>query len=466
MVEHRHHLQAGQVRAHAEVGPDPEGEVRVRVAVDPERERVLEHIVVAVPGREEQRQLVALVDRHAVHLAVFHRGAGEVDDRRDVAQHLFDRAGEELGIALQALPLVAVLVEREQAAADRVAGGLVAGFDDELAVRQELHLGERLAVDLGGDELAHDVVARLAPVPLDQLGEIGVHLDAGAAQGLPGALARTAELGIVLADDLVRPSEQQLTVLGGHAEEPRDHRNAGEARRRAARSRTRSPPAAASAIPSSTSSASRSMSSLRALIARGVRRRIATRRSGTVTRGIEGDDHLDRLAGRGLRADHQPVLVRVPDRLRRDVEDVGVLRDRPERLVALGFEPRDRRLRAQLRPHVVGVAHVRRTAPDRRDRAGRSTRNGGHDRSSSRPLERGRGSRPTPAPRGSRRCRRRRRPARPRTGARAGPTRGHARGRRPRAPATPSPAGCGGCATARRGARATTRCARGTRAST
>ena len=117
-------------------------------------------------------------------LGVLHRGAGEVDDRRDVAQHLLDRAGEQVGFGAEALPLVAVLVEREETAADRVAGGLVAGLDDQLAVREQLHLGERLAVDLGRDELAHDVVARLAAVPLDQLGEVGVHLDAGAAQRL------------------------------------------------------------------------------------------------------------------------------------------------------------------------------------------------------------------------------------------------------------------------------------------
>ena len=57
-------------------------------------------------------------------------------------------SGQQLGLVAELLPLAAVLGEREQAAADRVARGLVAGLDDQLAVREQLHLGERLAVDL------------------------------------------------------------------------------------------------------------------------------------------------------------------------------------------------------------------------------------------------------------------------------------------------------------------------------
>ena len=60
----------------------------------------------------------------------------------------------------QPLPLVAVLGEREQAPADRVARGLVARLDEELAVRDELGVGERCAVDLAPDQLAHQVVLR------------------------------------------------------------------------------------------------------------------------------------------------------------------------------------------------------------------------------------------------------------------------------------------------------------------
>ena len=72
----------------------------------------------------------------AADLAVLGRDAGEVADRADPAQDLLDRVGQQLGSVAQLLPLVRVLAEREQAAADRVARGLVAGLDEQLAVRR------------------------------------------------------------------------------------------------------------------------------------------------------------------------------------------------------------------------------------------------------------------------------------------------------------------------------------------
>ena len=41
--------------------------------------------------------------------------------------------------------------------------------------------------------------------------------------GLARGLARAAVLGVVLADDLVGPAEQQLPVVARHAEDPGDH---------------------------------------------------------------------------------------------------------------------------------------------------------------------------------------------------------------------------------------------------
>ena len=61
--EDRLELDAGEVRAHAEVLAEPEREVRVRAAVDAERERIVEHLLVAVRRREVQRELIAGADR-------------------------------------------------------------------------------------------------------------------------------------------------------------------------------------------------------------------------------------------------------------------------------------------------------------------------------------------------------------------------------------------------------------------
>ena len=54
--------------------------------------------------------------------------------------------------------------------------------------------------------------------------EVGVQLAPRALDRLARRLARPAVLGIVLADHLVGPAEQQLPVVARHAEDPGDHR--------------------------------------------------------------------------------------------------------------------------------------------------------------------------------------------------------------------------------------------------
>ena len=104
VAEDRLELDPRDVRAHAEVLAEAEREVRVRAAIDPERERIVEHLLVAVRRREVERDLLAGADRHAAHLAVLGGGAGEVADRADPAQDLLDRVGQQLGIAPAASP--------------------------------------------------------------------------------------------------------------------------------------------------------------------------------------------------------------------------------------------------------------------------------------------------------------------------------------------------------------------------
>ena len=179
VAEDRLELDPRDVRAHAEVLTEAEREVRVRAAIDAERERIVEHLLVAVRRREVERDLLAGADRRAPHLAVLGGGAGEVADRADPAQDLLDRVGQQLGLVAQLLPLVAVLGEREQPAADRVARRLVARLDEELAVRDELLLGERLRRrSRRGSARSPDRLAGSPRRCVDQLLEVGVQLAA------------------------------------------------------------------------------------------------------------------------------------------------------------------------------------------------------------------------------------------------------------------------------------------------
>ena len=96
LLEHHPRLEPGEARAEAEVRTSgAERDVLVRCATDIEAVRVGELLFVAVRRRVPHGDLVALADRLARELGVGARGATEVDDRRDPAQHLLDRGGEE-----------------------------------------------------------------------------------------------------------------------------------------------------------------------------------------------------------------------------------------------------------------------------------------------------------------------------------------------------------------------------------
>src|SRR5262245_47198263 len=180
MAENHLDLHAREVRAHTEMLAEPEREVWVRSAVDAEAEGVVEHVFVAVRRREVQRELVAGADLRVSELTVLGGDAREVADRAHPTQDLLDRVSDELASFAQHLPLFTVLAEGEEATADRVACRLVTGLDEQLAVRQQLRLCERLAVDGAAEQLAHEIVAGVAPTLLDQARQVAVQLAARA----------------------------------------------------------------------------------------------------------------------------------------------------------------------------------------------------------------------------------------------------------------------------------------------
>lgn len=112
-----------------------------------------------------------------------------------------------------------VLVQRHHAAADRIAGGVVAAHDQEDQVAQEFlgrHVPRRLAVGQHRDQ----VVARLRIHPLVPQ----VHEIAGALHqfGAPG-LFRLDDPGIEARRGHVRPAGQFAAILPGEVEQGRQH---------------------------------------------------------------------------------------------------------------------------------------------------------------------------------------------------------------------------------------------------
>src|SRR5262245_17498488 len=347
-------LDAREQCPHAEVLPEPERDVRVRAAVDAERARLLEHLFVPVRRCEVERDLVAGPDLLAPHLVVPGGHPREVTDRADPPQDLLDGVRQQLAAAPELLPLLRMLAEREQASADGVAGGLVAGLDEELAVQGELQAGERTAVDLGVDQLADQVVVRVVPALLDQAVEIGVHLTAGTLDRLARGLAGPPVLGVLLADHLVRPAEQQIPVVPGNPQHGGDHgerEGSGDA---------------LDEVELATAPRGRGVVEdlLRDALDVGAPPPDAARREprvrGTAHRRVARRIEHDQQVGRGndltTAMEGDPLRAREEQRLLGDLHDVGMLRDRPERLVPVGSEVRDRRLGTKPRPHLVRVA--------------------------------------------------------------------------------------------------------------
>ena len=111
-----------------------------------------------------------------------------------------------------------MLEERDEAVGDQVAGGLVSGDREQEEEEVDLEPGETLAVDLGLTQHADQVVARVGPLLLGELGRVRVELH----RRDRGVLFGDAVLGVFAADHAVRPVEQLVAVLLGDAHEVGD----------------------------------------------------------------------------------------------------------------------------------------------------------------------------------------------------------------------------------------------------
>ena len=118
---------------------EAERDVLVRAALDVEAVRVVELRLVAVGRLVEQHALLALVQLLAHELGVVRDRAAHVLDRADPAQHLLDRDRDLAPDRRRgSLPLVGVQQQLLHAAADDVAGGLVAADEDQQRLVQDV----------------------------------------------------------------------------------------------------------------------------------------------------------------------------------------------------------------------------------------------------------------------------------------------------------------------------------------
>ena len=94
-----------------------------------------------------------------------------VRDRRGEAHELLDGVGDAAGIVAQDAPLVRMVEQRDDAVADQARRGVVAGDDQLEEARQQLLLGQAVAVGTGEQD-GDEVVAGPAALGLDQLAQV------------------------------------------------------------------------------------------------------------------------------------------------------------------------------------------------------------------------------------------------------------------------------------------------------
>src|SRR3954454_10235336 len=169
LLDHDRDLEPGEVRAEAEVGAAaPERGVLVALAGQDQPVRLREHLGVAARRREPDHDALALADRRGAQLGVLRGGATEVPDRRGQPDQLVDAGGVQRRVVAQRLHRPRVLDQLQQAERHALAGGLVAGHDEQREVVVELDLRQRPAVDLHVGEDREHVLARASLPLLDQ----------------------------------------------------------------------------------------------------------------------------------------------------------------------------------------------------------------------------------------------------------------------------------------------------------
>jgi hypothetical protein len=182
-----------------------EADVRIRIPQDVEPERIVEHLLVEVRGTVGHHHPLTLLDGHPRQFDILDGRALERRDRRGPPD---DLVGGRVGaFAFVELPLLRVLGERDHAVGDGVAGGLVAGNRQQHHEETELVIGELVPVDVGFDQLGHDVLAGLFGADRRELHRVHDQFHCRVAAVVVG------ELRIIIGDHLIGPVEDLLPVF-------------------------------------------------------------------------------------------------------------------------------------------------------------------------------------------------------------------------------------------------------------
>ena len=190
--------------------PRPERQMRVRLAGEVELVGPLEHRGVAVRRAEQQTELRAARDLHAVDLEGFEHPPFEHLQRRVEPQELLDRVRQQRAVGAELAEAVGVAEQRPPAEQRRVDRRLVPRVQQQHARADELVLGEPFALVQHERQLRDQVLARVLLALPRELSQVGRELVARADRVLLH-LGRRVQL-VHLAD--VRGPRTQVVAVG------------------------------------------------------------------------------------------------------------------------------------------------------------------------------------------------------------------------------------------------------------
>src|SRR5690606_25056672 len=153
-------LESCERRAEAVVDAEAEGHVLLRIAAQLESVSVRVLARVAVRGREQHHQVLALVDLGSRDLRIARGHARQHLDRRYVAERLLDEARNEGRVALDGREVLRAVEQQVDRVPDQVRGRLVSRYEHQDQEEDQLVEAEP-AVLLVLDEHAEEVVGGL-----------------------------------------------------------------------------------------------------------------------------------------------------------------------------------------------------------------------------------------------------------------------------------------------------------------
>ena len=129
MTKHDAEFEPGKVGAEAEVLADAESQMRIRMPSDIELERKIKDFLIAIRRWIEKAGGLSRRDSLPAYFGIGGSGPRELNSGRGPSQDLFDGGTEKIRLRSHKVELFGVFDQRQQAPAECVAGGFIAGND-------------------------------------------------------------------------------------------------------------------------------------------------------------------------------------------------------------------------------------------------------------------------------------------------------------------------------------------------